>query len=109
MEVKDLLDLVKAGFTKEEILALSANESAQRPVAAETEQEPVHAEEPAPAAVDEELRKEIASLNETMNEFREQIRKQNLLSAVIPGGAVEQPTADDLIARIINPNSKKEV
>lgn len=109
MEVKDLLDLVKAGFTKEEILALSAKEPAQRPVAAETEQEPARAEEPAPAAVNEELRKEIASLNETMNEFREQIRKQNLLSAVIPGGAIEQPTADDLIARIINPNSKKEV
>ena len=112
MELKDIMNLVNAGFTKDEILALS--ESAQRPAAAQTEPEQVHAEEPAPAAVNndgllEAQAKQIEALNASIGELSEKIRQMNLLSAVMPESAVKPASAQDIIGKIINPYTKKEV
>ena len=108
MEIKDVLDLVKAGFTKEEILKLNEVQSQAAHV---PEAKPEPAPEPtetAPVSA-EQTTEAIAKLNETVDALSEKIRQMNLLSAVFPESAVKQESAADVIGRIINPYTKKEV
>ena len=110
MKVEELLKLVDAGFTKEEILALNQATEPRPEPRPEPLPEPEKAEpEPKKEPESDPVAEALASLNEQMKEMKEQIRKNNLLGAVLPAGSVKQETADDVIARIINPNTKKEV
>ena len=104
MEVKDIIDLVKAGFTKEEILQLSQAVPVQQdvPVQQETDEH-----EKASDLTSQE--KQIEALNAAIGELSEKIRQMNLLGAVIPESSVKQTTSQDLIGKIINPYTKKEV
>lgn len=108
MEIKDVLNLVNAGFTKEEILKLSEAQPQTAPVP-ETKPEPTPELTEAAPATAEQSTEAIARLNETVDALSEKIRQMNLLSAVFPDSAVKQESAEDVIGRIINPYTKKEV
>lgn len=111
MELKDILNLVNAGFTKEEIIALSATQ--QNAVSKEQEQAPAEVSAPVTEPKKEpELdaqAKQIEALNASIGELSEKIRQMNMLTAVMPENAVKQTTPGDLIGKIINPYTKKEV
>ena len=103
------MSLVNAGFTKEEILRLS---EAQNPQTAPVQEEKTPAPIPEPKPEEQLLEaqaKQIEALNASIGELSEKIRQMNLLSAVMPESAVKPASAQDIIGKIINPYTKKEV
>ena len=116
MDIKDVLALVNAGFSKEEIGLMmkpvqGSTDPEPAPAAVEPEQTepepapvPAAAPAPAPAAAPEgpstaDLMKEIAKLTSA-------IQANAIASSQIPGAALKQPGAEDMIAEIIRPTFK---
>ena len=131
MNAQDILNLVKAGFTHDEIIAL-AQETAPVPV------DPVPAAAPAPAPVPEPAHEPITTPAQAtapvqdpvlaaepdkpdpvhmINELTKQvaqltsaIQAQAIQNSSIPGGLPKMPDAADTLAEIIRPTRKpKEV
>lgn len=103
--IKNIISLLDAGYSREEIAELLEQpETAEEPAAEpEMPDEPEQAETPAaepqkPAESDEimELKKEIQSL-------KAMIQKQNIKQARIEEPA-HQDSASDILARLVNPN-----
>lgn len=123
MELTDILALAKAGYTREEI-----EKMVPAPV---TDGEPVPAEYPAPAQVAEPVAPQVAEpvavapsgaeaepepkpQEPTMQDLMMSIAKLTsaiqanaIAQSVIPGGAVNPPKAEDMLAEIIRPTYKE--
>ena len=94
---EDILTLAKAGFNAQQIAALSAVGAAPTP-APTPEPTPAPQPTPAPATVDDVL-KSVKDLTQTM---------QN--GFILGSQQPKQPTAEEILANIINPPlPKKEV
>ena len=135
MKLDDIMKLINAGFTKEEIQALEGGEEAQAEAQAETqaeaqaleggeeEQAEAQAETQAEAQaeaqenVQAETQTQHASIDEAMNNALEQINKSadaftkklqsfNLANAEMKN--VQQRTDEDIIASIVAPIKKGE-
>ena len=107
MKIEELIELVKAGYTKEEIKALTAPPAAEpEPEPAEPEPEP---EKPAPAAgpdpfkFENELKEIRASIAEMVKNFQ----TANVQNARM-GEPKTNDSADDILAEWLNPKSKGE-
>lgn len=129
MELNDILTLVKAGFTREDIRNLELLQAPVQPDAAPVivpVEEPAQAPQPAPAQVVEpaavpaavpapQPQPEQAQAEPTMAEIMQSIAKLTsavqanaIAQSVIPGGANPQtPTAEDMLAEIIRPTYKE--
>lgn len=103
--IKDIISLLDAGYSREEIADLleQPEETAEPAAEPDATEEPEQAEAPAaepqkPAETDEimELKKEIQSL-------KAMIQKQNIRQARIEEPA-RQESASDILARLVNPN-----
>ena len=124
MELADIMALVKAGYTKDEIAQMeNPNPNPQNPnsvpVPAPTQEQP-QTPEPVPAQVVEPVAVPVAQpqptqaqapAEPTMAELMQSIAKLTsavqanaIAQSVIPGGATPQaPTAEDMLAEIIRP------
>lgn len=128
MDIKDILSLVNAGFSKEEIVQMTtpaapAPEPAPAPV---PEEKPVEA--PAPVAVAEPVatpkpvytpapvptskpeEPTMAQLMESIARLTSAVQANAIAQSVIPGGlqtTQNQPTAEDMLAEIIRPTFKQ--
>ena len=96
MDGKDILALVNAGFTKDEISRMFGTEKP-------TETEPKH-EEQKPETTQETKQEQkpentMTSLEAKFDRFMEIMTKNNFLGANQP----KEETVDDIIANIINP------
>lgn len=116
MKLEDILTLVKAGYTREEIAKLETPEPPAKPASStETPETPKPAEAPVapPAKAPEETPKPAAAPETTSNDqvlgainaLTAAIQKMNVQNASIPGGG-EELTPEDMIANIINPPMK---
>lgn len=121
MKLEDILTLVKAGYTREEIAKLETPEApAATATLPETPETPKPAEAqptppakapektPKPAAAPETPKPEATSNDQVLgaiNALTAAIQKMNVQNASIPGGGEEQ-TPEDMIANIINPPMK---
>ncbi len=111
---EDILTLAKAGFTAQQIAALSVVGNAPTPVPAPApEPAPAPAPEPAPAPAPVPNNPTGNPDNISMADIMAQISG---LNKTIQSGALlntqqpQQPTAEDILAQIINPPSlNKEV
>ena len=123
MELNTILELVKAGFTKDEIMQMA------QPTTPVTNPEPVPSDveppaptpEPTPAQVVEPVAPAVPTLvptqqetQPTMAELMQSIAKLTsavqanaIAQSVIPGGVQNQPTAEDMLAEIIRPTYKE--
>lgn len=110
MEMQDILKLVQAGYTKEDIDKMTA------PVAApaadpEPAPEPAPAAEPSPApAADPTPDPQQPTLKDLMlsiSKLTSAIQANAIANSVIPGGPGQGPTAEDAIAEIIRPTLKE--
>lgn len=106
MRKDEVLKLIDAGFTREEILALEEDADL---IPEETAEEEVPAEEPAPAADHFEspesmYQQMMQQLQETLNAGLKGIQTANIRGADQP--EVKQDTPEDMIARIIAPTVK---
>lgn len=121
MELTDIMALVKAGYTKDEIAQMDKPQTAdpdpvpvQQPVV-QTEQAPVQVAEPVavpvaqpvPQPTQQEAQPSMADLMQSIAKLTSAVQANAIAQSVIPGGANPQtPTAEDMIAEIIRPTFK---
>lgn len=121
MELSDILSLVKAGYTREEINQMENPKPADpdpvpvpQPVVP-AEQTPVQVAEPVaqpvaqpvPQPVQQEAQPSMADLMQSIAKLTSAVQANAIAQSVIPGGANPQtPTAEDMIAEIIRPTYK---
>ena len=124
MELSDILSLVKAGYTREEINQMENPKPTdpdpvpvQQPVV-QTEPTPVQVVEPVaqpvaqpvPQPVQQEAQPQpsMADLMQSIAKLTSAVQANAIAQSVIPGGANPQtPTAEDMIAEIIRPTFKE--
>lgn len=106
MNSKDLMKLVDAGFTKEEILQI-ASASVYTPTPEQEAPAPEPAA-PAPEPVDNstELLNVMQGLTSQMNTLTRALQASNILRAE-QAGTGKPDTVDDILATIINPIKAK--
>ena len=106
MNSKDLMKLVDAGFTKEEILQIaSASVYAPAPEPEAPAPEPA-APAPEPADNSTELLNVMQGLTSQMNTLTRALQASNILRAE-QAGTGKTDTVDDILATIINPIKAK--
>ena len=123
MELADIMALVKAGYTKDEIAQMeNPNPADPDPVpvpqpVVPAEQAPVQVAEPVaqpvpqptPQPVQQEAQSQpsMADLMQSIAKLTSAVQANAIAQSVIPGGANPQtPTAEDMIAEIIRPTFK---
>ena len=97
MKIEDIIDLTKAGFTKDDILKLSQIQPKEE-TKEETKEEPKETkEEP---AVDY-----TQTITTKLDEILNAVQKGNLLNAT--NNVPKQDTIEDILTQIVNPTIKK--
>lgn len=94
MNINDILELTKQGWTKEEILALTKEQPAEEPAS----EEPA-AEEPAVAEPTPVKDERIDAILDKLDKIASGIQTNALKGTRMP----ERESADDALAKIINP------
>lgn len=122
MELNDILSLVRAGYTREEIEHMENPETpASAPVVEPVPEpqpapapvvEPVPAPAPAPAPtpqpVQQEAQPTMADLMQSIAKLTSAVQANAIAQSVLPGGGIPQtPTAEDMLAEIIRPTFKE--
>lgn len=98
MNYGEIIKLLDAGYTREEILAMDAPAPAD-PEPAPTDPEPAPAD-PAP----DQLTTAIQEMKSAFAEMRKEITAMNIMSSRQP----DPKTPEDIIANIINPDRKEK-
>ena len=124
MELNTIIELVKAGFSKDDIMQMEQAETPTPdpvPVQPQTnlpeqKPEPVQAQVNEPVAVPvpqpqpaQEPAQEQPSMSDIMHSIAKltsAIQANAIAQSVIPSGMQKQPTAEDMIAQIIRPTYK---
>jgi len=123
MELSDILSLVKAGYTREEIAQMEKPTTPDPVPAGEPTPLPAQNPEPAPTQVVEpvappvpaaapvpaqqEAQPTMAELMQSIAKLTSAVQANAIAQSVIPGGANPQtPTAEDMLAEIIRPTFK---
>lgn len=114
MEINDLITLAKAGFSKDEILALTSPSIAAEdpgPVTAASVQTevPTEAHDGALPESSDIYADQIAKIGASLDALEKKIQGINLIQAQMSAEAIRKDLPKDIIARIIDPYSKKEV
>lgn len=119
MELTDIMALVKAGYTKDEIAQMEKPQpSDPNPVPVpvvsptqHTEPEPTPVEPvvavPAPAPVPQPAQQEaqptMAELMQSIAKLTSAVQANAIAQSVIPAGVSNPPSAEDMLAEIIRP------
>ena len=123
MELTDILSLVKAGYTREEIAQMETPQPAdpnpepvqlQMPIAIQTPEptippaqvaEPVAVPVPAPVPqpAQQEAQPTMAELMQSIAKLTSAVQANAIAQSVIPAGVSNPPSAEDMLAEIIRP------
>lgn len=118
MELNTILELVKAGFTKDEIMQMAQpsptvpnTEPAQVDTPAQTtEPEPAPVAEPVavaqPAQEPEQKEPTMSELMQSIAKLTSAVQANAIAQSVIPQGISNPPKAEDMLAEIIRPTFK---
>lgn len=123
MELNTIIELVKAGFTKDEIMQME-QPTTQIPVTEPVQMEmdlPVQEAEPVPAQVAEpastakptpvqeapQEQPSMADLMQSIAKLTSAVQANAIAQSVIPQGFQKAPTAEDMLAEIIRPTYKE--
>lgn len=100
MKLQDIIDLTKAGYTKEDIVRLTQAETPKEAPKAETPKaETPKAEAPEAKAENPEL----AAIQNQLDSLKQMMQINNMLT--VNQNAPKERTIDDIFAEIINPPS----
>lgn len=102
-ELSDIMKLLDAGYTKEEIMALENQPNDEPPTEDDPQEEP-RTESPAENNID--ISSAVNELKEVFNGFKKELTAMNIMNS-----RIDKPdlTGEDVIAKIINPfNREKE-
>lgn len=110
MKIDEIIKLVDAGFTKDEIMALTAPEKAAPEEAPEAPEEAAQEEIPEPAPKNEKnvpanQPDQMAQLVKAMEELSNRIISHNINQTVTDGAPGR--TVEDMLAEVINPPRKE--
>ena len=128
MELTDILALVKAGYTRDEIAQMDIPqtpdpnpEPVQQPVQTpaqvaeptpEQVAEPVAVPAPAPAPIPQPAQAQteptMAELMQSIAKLTSAVQANAIAQSVIPAGISNPPSAEDMLAEIIRPTYRKE-
>lgn len=121
MELTDILSLVKAGYTREEIAQMEKPQPADpnpvptdQPVAtpvpvAEPANSPAQVAEPVvvpvpvPQPAQQEAQPTMAELMQSIAKLTSAVQANAIAQSVIPAGVSNPPSAEDMLAEIIRP------
>lgn len=121
MELADILSLVKAGYTREEIEQMEKPQPSDPnpvpavPPVAEPANPPTQVAEPVavpvaqpvPQPTQAQAEPTMAELMQSIAKLTSAVQANAIAQSVIPGGANPQtPTAEDMLAEIIRPTFK---
>ena len=113
MTKEELLSLVKAGFTKDEIISLSATKEFMQEALPEEESKEVSlkAEEPQESKVVDEVNNQesdaLAKVNEAIDSFTKKLESFNVASAEMNVENKGDESLEDILARVLLPNGKE--
>ena len=125
MELTDILALVKAGYTREEIAQMDEHQPADpnpvpagEPVATPVPEakpinpqtpvaEPVAVAQPAPQPVQADAQPTMAELMQSIAKLTSAVQANAIAQSVIPAGISNPPNAEDMLAEIIRPTYKE--
>ena len=106
MDYKDIIKLLEAGYSRDEIMAMKADETPEeKPV--ETPEERTD-DKKSPSKDDDfisGIRAELDGLKEVFTGFKNEITALNIMNSSI---YQHEESADDIIAKIINPTYKDD-
>lgn len=108
MDYKDIIKLLEAGYTRDEIMAMKVVETSEEKNVEETPEEKTPEEKKSPSKDDDfisGIRAELDGLKEVFTGFKNEITALNIMNSSI---YQHEETADDIIATIINPSYKKD-
>ena len=94
MNYNEIIKLLDAGYTREDILAM--NEEPTR--------EPEPTPEPTPEPADNGMSELVKEMREAFSEMRKEFTAMNIMASRQP----EEKTPEDVIANIINPTREKK-
>ena len=121
MELTDIMALVKAGYTKDEIAQMEKPQpsdpnpvSAVQPVATPVPvaepanppaqvAEPVAVPAPTPQPAQQEAQPTMAEVMQSIAKLTSAIQANAIAQSVIPAGDFNPPSAEDMLAEIIRP------
>lgn len=103
MKLEEIMALVNAGYTKEEIAALEQPANPEPAPAPQPEPAPAPAPTPAP----EPAQPTMADLMQSIAKLTSAVQANAIANSIIPGGANQQPAAEDMLAEIIRPTFKE--
>lgn len=111
MNATEIIKLLDAGFSKDEIIKMGElPEEKPVEVTAEEPVEEVKEEKPEELfSIRAELDAKMNELTNAISDFTRRVQEANVLTARMSDEMVKQDTPEDIIARIINPKTKKEV
>lgn len=107
MTAEEILKLIDAGYTKDEISAMTAEPAAEQPEPADNPPDPEQPE-PAPEPDPRDIR--IEQLQNQMNSLIKQMQQNNLKSAsvnILPEDDLQKKT-DEAMAELIRPKIKEK-
>jgi hypothetical protein len=125
MELNTILELVKAGFTKDEIMQMAQPQTpvadpvpAEQPVAVPEQKaeptvapapvaEPVAVAQPVPAPAQQEAQPTMQELMQSIAKLTSAVQANAIAQSVIPQGISNPPSAEDMLAEIIRPTYKQ--
>ena len=127
MELTDIMALVKAGYTKDDIAQMEkpqpsdpnpvpASEPVATPVpVAEPANPPAQVAEPvavpapapAPQPAQQEAQPTMAELMQSIAKLTSAVQANAIAQSVIPAGVSNPPSAEDMLAEIIRPTFKE--
>lgn len=110
MDYKDIIKLLEAGYTRDEIMAMKADETPEEKTDKSTDETPEEKtdEKKSPSKdVDfiNGIRADLDSLKEVFTGFKNEITALNIMNSSI---YQHEESADDIIAKIINPSYKDD-
>ena len=123
MELNTVLELVKAGFSKDEIMQMAQPETAvpnpdpvqitmdlpelaSEPVPAQVD-EPAAPAVPAPVPAPAQDQPTMADLMQSIAKLTSAVQANAIAQSFIPGGLQNPPSAEDMLAEIIRPTFKE--
>ena len=117
MELTDIMALVKAGYTKDEISQMDTQKTPDpnpEPVqlamdipTQEAEPKPIPAQVTEPVTEPVSAQPTMADLMQSIAKLTSAVQANAIAQSVIPGGAIDKPTAEDMLAEIIRPTYKE--
>ena len=117
MTFDDVLSLVKAGFSRDDIMGIYSTASPQTiaspPTAADPEPEPASPVQVVPAAEPEPVNnsvetvqtesEEMQAIRSELEALRKAVYAGNIIGISQPAGAATAPTTEDILANILDP------